>query len=106
MIKAYKRAQQRFWEKVRSNPAARAWFEQNGMWFDEAASGAPYIDAIRNFERTTTLEQELRVSLDHILEKAENPALALDPGNLRFATHWDNWLLKQLGDMVKTLPKP
>ena len=106
MLKAYKEAQKRFWKNVRANSAARAWFEQSGFWFDPAAEGAPYIEAIKGFKRTKTLEQELRLSLDHILEKAKNPALALDPGNLRFATHWDNWLLNKLGELLKKLPRP
>ena len=104
MLAAYKKAQQKFWEKVRENAAAKSWFQSNGLWFDEAASGAPYIDVFGGLNRTRTLEQELRVSLDHILEKAEHPALALDATNLRFTMQWDNWLLKQLGDLLKTLP--
>jgi hypothetical protein len=109
-IHAYKLAQPRFWAEVRADPLARAWFEANGFRFE--GTRAPYV-AVAESPTSTSARQELNLTLDHIEPKAGNPALALDPSNLRFLSGWDNWLLYQLegrlreiDEMIASTPRP
>ena len=95
-LDAYDRARAFFWLRVRADATAKSWFTDRGFWFDPKSTGAPFVKSIHGFQKTRTLEQELRISLDHIAAKASNPERALDPENLRFVTQWDNWLLAQI----------
>jgi len=104
MAEAYDIARDQFWARVRADTTAKTWFEESGMIF-EGSSGAPYIEAIKDFGTTTTIKQEFRISLDHILPKGQYPTFALDAGNLRFVTHWDNWLLNELAKKLAQIPK-
>lgn len=80
MRELYPRAQGEFWAAVAADPDARAWLAQRGLVF-EPGSRAPVVRT--NGNRTLPVE-ELRISLDHLAEKAvgENWRRILDPDNL------------------------
>jgi hypothetical protein len=86
VIKRYKQAQRTFWREVRKDPDARAFLEDAGFEFGKAP--APVLKVTR----TDLPVEEVRVSLDHALEKAVgvNWRKALDADNLDLEFHNPN----------------
>ncbi len=87
-IGKYKDAQRKFWEKVRKDPAAVDFLKKQGFEF-EGNSGAPLAVLGPNGKATdpnrgNITNQERRISLDHIDEKAQgdNWKKALNGDNL------------------------
>jgi hypothetical protein len=77
----YDAARKQFWRNVRDNPVARDAFENAGFEFPPDRTTAPVLrGASGRFSA-----QEWRISLDHILEKAQgdNWQRALDSSNLK-----------------------
>jgi hypothetical protein len=87
VIAMYKTAQRKFWENVRKDPAAVEFLKNHGFEF-EGDSGAAMAtlgpQGQAGTERGHITNQERRISLDHIDEKAqgENWKRALDADNL------------------------
>lgn len=87
VIAMYKTAQRKFWENVRKDPAAVEFLKNQGFEF-EGDSGAAMAtlgpQGKAGTERGNITNQERRISLDHIDEKAqgENWKRALDADNL------------------------
>ena len=90
LIDAYKAAQQKLWRNVRGTPA-ETWLHTKG--FDMDATGAPRLRVTGDFP----IEQ-VRISLDHEIEKAINARRALDADNLILEFHDANSLreIKQM----------
>jgi len=76
----YDRARRLFWSEVRNDAEATAHFRRAGFEFPATDSSAPMLGTIADVSAT-----EIRVSLDHIAEKAigDNWRYALDTDNLR-----------------------
>lgn len=74
----------RFWARVRNNPAARAIFEDAGCQFE---SGAPYY--MLNGQR-------IILTIDHIVERQAAPHLALTGSNLRISFWRENTVVLRL----------
>jgi hypothetical protein len=97
MIKLYKSTQRKFWSNVRQDPAAVAFLKQHGFVF-EGKSGAALAElgplGKQPTKRGTITDQERRISLDHIAEKAQGEnwkkSLAADNLELMFqnANSW------------------
>jgi hypothetical protein len=68
---------------VRNRPTAVKWLDENG--FDLGDTGAPKLRVTTNLP-----DEQVRVSLDHIVEKASDPAQALDASDLRLEFHDPN----------------
>jgi hypothetical protein len=77
----YDATRRRFWQEVRNDPGAMRAFTDAGFTFPENSTTAPLL----NTANPDLAATEIRVSLDHIQEKAigENWRLALDADNLR-----------------------
>jgi hypothetical protein len=73
-----------FWEEVRNDPAARRVFEDAGFEFGNQP--APKLQVRTPAGGAPIPPEEVRVSIDHIAEKAigENWRIAIDADNLRF----------------------
>ena len=78
----------RFWRRVRQNDQARSIFEDAGCVFEGGNSTAP-IYRMGN-------GQEVRMTIDHIVERQTAPHLALDPSNLRIAFSRENSVVLRL----------
>lgn len=80
-LELYDATRKQFWRNVRDNNAARQAFENAGFEFPACRTTAPVL---RGAPQDVSA-QEFRISLDHILEKAQgnNWQYALDPDNLR-----------------------
>jgi hypothetical protein len=76
----YNRVRRIFWSEVAADPHAAAFFRNAGFGFHGADGSAPLLNTGADVSVT-----EIRVSLDHIVEKAigENWRRALDADNLR-----------------------
>lgn len=86
--KLYPAARRMFWQLVRKDPAAVAFLNEKGFEF-KSKRGAPLAvlgPVGKNTSKGKITNQERRVSLDHIDEKAqgENWKKALDADNLEF----------------------
>jgi len=87
MLELYPKARRAFWEIVRRDPNTAAFLKQHGLEL-KGKSGAPVAELGPKGKETTIrgnlTDQERRVSLDHIKEKAqgENWKNALDGDNL------------------------
>jgi hypothetical protein len=75
----YDQVRDTFWDEVKTSSAARQYLSDAGFAF--GGGRAPLLEV----SATDIGEQELRISLDHIEEKAigENYGLAIDADNLR-----------------------
>ena len=87
VIAMYKTAQRKFWEKVRKSPEAIDFLEKHGFELAGDGGAAMAVLGPKGKEVTTRgaiTDQERRVSLDHIDEKAQgdNWLRALDADNL------------------------
>ena len=87
VIAMYKTAQRKFWENVRKDPAAVEFIKAQGFEFEGEAGAALAVLGPQGKapnERGAITNQERRISLDHIDEKAqgENWKRALDADNL------------------------
>ncbi|EOR94492.1 hypothetical protein ADIARSV_2338 [Arcticibacter svalbardensis MN12-7] len=86
VIEMYHTARRKFWENVKRDPAAVEFLKKNG--FEMEGDGAPLAVLGPQGKEATTrgnvTNQERRISLDHIEEKAqaENWLKALDADNL------------------------
>jgi hypothetical protein len=82
----YDKARDIFWSEVRKDPAARQFLEQAGFKLGEQPAAQLEVSA------PDVPVEEIRVSLDHILEKAqgENWRLAINGDNLQFEFHAPN----------------
>jgi len=83
----YKDAQKKFWENVRNDPAAVDFLKKQGFEFEGKGGAAVAVlgpQGTQKTERGNVTDQERRISLDHIEEKAqgENWKKALDGENL------------------------
>lgn len=76
MLNAYKATQQRFWDEVRSRPDAVNWLNNRGLSLD--ATGAARLRA-----QGDLAPEQVRVSLDHVTEKAIDPRQAFNADNLQ-----------------------
>lgn len=82
---------QRFWRAVRKDQAARRVFEDAGFSFSGGATTAPV--------RELADGRQIRVTIDHIVERQTAPGRALDPSNLQFSLTRENTVvLRQLHD--------
>jgi hypothetical protein len=87
MIDLYASARQKFWAKVRQDPKAVKFLKENGFSL-EGESGAALLEmgpvGKEATKRGNITDQERRISLDHIKEKAQsdNWKMALDADNL------------------------
>lgn len=79
-VQLYESTRRAFWLEVLADPEAAAHFRSAGFGFPGADGSAPLLNTGADVSAT-----EIRVSLDHIVEKAigENWRLALDADNLR-----------------------
>lgn len=85
----FKNQRKRFWEKVFDTPEAMNLIGEAG-WRIPKRGNVPVF----NFAG-----QEIRITMDHILEKQTVPSLGLDAANLRLCTTLENTvLLRQLTD--------
>lgn len=87
VIAMYKDAQRKFWENVRKDPAAVEFLKTQGFEFEGdrgAAMATLGPQGLETTSRGSVTNQERRISLDHIEEKAqgENWMKALDADNL------------------------
>jgi hypothetical protein len=88
MIELYNAARGKFWDRVRKDPAAVEFLKKHGFGFEN--DGAPMAILGPKGAETTQVgnitDQERRISLDHIVEKAQgdNWKKALDADNLEF----------------------
>jgi hypothetical protein len=87
VIGMYKEAQRKFWEKVRQDPGAVEFLKQHGFELEGERGAAMAVLGPQGqmpTERGNITNQERRISLDHIEEKAqgENWRKALDADNL------------------------
>ncbi len=88
MIELYASARGKFWDRVRKDPAAVDFLKKYGFGFEN--DGAPMAILGPKGKETTNVgnltDQERRISLDHIVEKAQgdNWKKALDADNLEF----------------------
>lgn len=87
VIDMYKSAQRRFWENVRKDPAAVEYLKKHGFELEGDSGAAVAVlgpQGKATTERGNITNQERRVSLDHIEEKAQgdNWKKALDADNL------------------------
>lgn len=86
MIELYEKAREMFWRRVRNDKDAVAFLEAAGFKFEN--EGAPMAvlgsEGKKANKQGVITDQERRISLDHILEKAqgENWEKALDADNL------------------------
>jgi hypothetical protein len=79
-ISAYSRAQQRFWQEIRASPNAVEWLDSHGFSLD--ANGAARLRTTRGLP-----VEQVRVSLDHVVEKSADSLRALDAENLQLEFH-------------------
>ena len=87
VIGMYKDAQKKFWENVRKDPGAVDFLKKQGFEFEGdrgAAMATLGPQGKQTTERGNITNQERRISLDHIQEKAQgdNWKMALDAENL------------------------
>lgn len=87
VIDKYKDAQRKFWEKIRKDPAAVEFLKKNGFELEGDRGAAVAVlgpQGKLTTERGNVTNQERRISLDHIVEKAQgdNWKKALDADNL------------------------
>jgi hypothetical protein len=78
----------RFWRAVREDAAARRLFEDAGCVFPDSPTTASV--------HTLPNGQQIRMTIDHIIERQTNPGLALDPGNLRVSFERENTQILRL----------
>jgi hypothetical protein len=78
----------RFWRAVRRDPNARAMIEAAGGRFRGSDTSAPVIV----LPDGTTLE----ITIDHNVQRSDDPTLALDPNNLSLSSRRENTIVLRL----------
>jgi hypothetical protein len=75
----YNATRSRFWQEIRSDPVAQRYFTDRGFAFGQGNTTAPILSGVR----PDIPVEDIRISLDHVKEKAL-------PGNWKFALDADN----------------
>lgn len=91
MLEAYAKARKKFWDHVRADPKAKQFLKDHGFELPGESGAALAVLGPKGKEtnRGKITDQERRISLDHIEEKAqgENWQKALDADNLELMFH-------------------